>query len=226
MEVCLESVVSVQKLREFLYSFVSRGLAKEPDETFCAVASSSELLWAFEEFFNGDRANKACGMLSSMVDRPDAIEVLRLQFTRTLIGPDKLPASPWESSFDTKEHLVFQKTTLDVRGFFRSEGYVSAGYPHEPDDHIATELSFMAVLAGKTRAAFDAGNTVEGERLLRKQSRFIKDHLLRWIGLYAAGLEASSEGTEFYAQLVRLADWVVDRDACVLEECLNLRNRS
>ncbi len=100
MEVCLESVVSLQKLREFLYSFVSRGLAKEPDETFCAVASSFELLWAFEEFFNDDRANKACGVLSSMVDGPDAIEVLRLQFTRTLIGPDKLPASPWESSFD------------------------------------------------------------------------------------------------------------------------------
>lgn len=200
--------------RRFLYALVQRVFASEPDEVLLAVVrdehTQDECALLDDEDGEGRRLWRV--LADASVNGADR---LRSEYTRLFLGPDKLPAPPWESVYVNGEPLLFQQSTLAVRDAYRQSGYAAVGYPREADDHVAIEFDFMASLASKACEA----ETLERETLV-KQLAFLEDHLLVWIDSFAERLGACDTVSEFYPSFARLAALVCRRDADVLQELL------
>lgn len=242
-----EAMKALLQNRRFLYELLFRVFATEPDEALLAVLRDDHVVGecaylddtAGEETGAGGvaAAGAACGMALVEAARAVTVDDLHSEYTRQFIGPASLPAPPWESVFRAQKPVLFQESTLAVRAAYRAAGFKAAGYPHEADDHLATELSFMAALAEQTLAAVgatddalaadgaaiaaDAAAETSAERfaaLVDAQRRFLDEHLLVWIGEYASRLTDAARPRSVYAAAASVAALVCRRDSDLLAE--------
>jgi TorA maturation chaperone TorD len=100
-----------------------------------------------------------------------------------------LRASPHESVWRDEDHLMLQAPTFAVRAFYQRHGMQVADWRARPDDHLSTELEFIALLLER------------GE--LKEAARFLKSHLLTWLPEFAARVSQRA-ATPFYAALAGL----------------------
>lgn len=210
--------------RSFAYTYLWRVFAADPDEALLAMVASDQ---ASEEcaILAGEdsRAAKEQRVLASMATEADTLEMLKSDYTRLFVGPGKLPAPPWESVYVTGEDLLFQPSTLEVRDAYRKAGYQATGYPHEADDHLATELGFMEALAKDSQAAYEAGDSEKLQLLLSQQTMFLAQHLNAWLPKFVERLlitEAPKFG-EFYPRFAALARELCAADSAALVEIAN-----
>lgn len=122
---------------------------------------------------------------------------LQADYTRLFIGTGKLLAAPWGSVYLSKEHILFQKETLEVRDWYRRFGLEIEKKYTEPDDHIGLELGFIARLASLSLQALEANNRPDFESTLQAQYHFLSRHLLRWGPLWAEQVQKHAK-TDFY----------------------------
>ena len=129
---------------------------------------------------------------------------------------------PWESVHVSGEPLLFQPCTLDVRESYRAEGFQAAGYPREPDDHIASECGFMARLAERAAASRASGDEAACEAALAASSRFLDEHLGVWVGDFAAAFERQKAAPQdgFHACCARFAAKFAQADKAALPRLL------
>lgn len=121
-----------------------------------------------------------------------------------LIGPGKPLAAPWESVYsEANEGLIFQQETLDVRRAYRAFGLQVDQLHHEPDDHIAYELEFVATLASRAAEALRAGREGEAQALLDAKNAFLVDHLQAWAFKWCDLMDEHAS-TEFYRGIAGL----------------------
>ena len=97
-----------------------------------------------------------------------------------------LRASPHESVWRDRDHLMLQEPTFAVRAFYRRHGLQVADWRQRADDHLATELEFVALLLER------------GE--IEEAANFLKTHLLTWLPSFAVRV-AQRAATPFYAAL-------------------------
>lgn len=154
-------------------------------------------------------------------DPEGTLEKIISEYTYLMIGPNKLPAPPWESVYLTKERLIFQESTFKVRQKFLKYHFLPANYPHEADDHIAFELDFMGRLAKSTMEYFDNANMLEVKNLLTDQKAFLAEHLLVWIGDFAELIQ-ESRTHYIYPQIAVLVHEFVKIDKEIIDELMNL----
>jgi TorA maturation chaperone TorD len=115
----------------------------------------------------------------------------------------------------------------DISGFYRAFGFQVGGEQRERPDHLATELEFLYVLSLKEAFAAEQGIDEHVEVCVEARRAFLRDHLGRWIGLFAQsasrGFDPDGEGNP-YLWLSRLAAAVVQADAQSLD--ISLESRS
>lgn len=210
--------------REFLYLYVARAFAAVPDNVFFDILQSSDAasgcLLLDDEV---DEAGAGSGLQASIVGAMqcgESLDTLNSEYTALFIGPATPPAPPWESVFVSHDALLFQESTLTVREAYLDEGFRAAGYPHEPDDHIATELDFMAALANRALHACESGDIELCRKTLISQSRFLEEHLLVWVREFSDRLNEVDGISSFYPSFASLAALVCERDAEIIEELL------
>lgn len=68
------------------------------------------------------------------------------EFQRLFVGPGPLVAPPWESFYRSREHLLFEEWTYQVREQYHQFGLQFKNENNEPDDHLLLELEFMLSL--------------------------------------------------------------------------------
>lgn len=209
--------------RLFLYTLLQRAFAAGPDDEFVEQLldehTRAEVL-----LLDSSREDEGeyFDILAAIESEKRAMVYCR-EYEKLIIGPDKPLVPPWESVYVSGEPLLFQGSTLAVRQMYRKAGFRAAGYPHEADDHVATELSFIAKLAGQTVEALDANDGCRARGLLETQRDFLNDHLLAWAGAFSERLQlaALDHGIScFYPAFARLAVRVCERDDEVIEELL------
>jgi TorA maturation chaperone TorD len=115
-----------------------------------------------------------------------------------------------------KERLLFTIDTLNVREFYRSQGFLPAEYPRIADDHIALELDFLANLATKAIEAQVVGMADASRVRLEASAQFLDDHLLKWIHNFSDDLEQQGESI-FYIKVVRAVAAFVALDRQLLD---------
>jgi len=91
---------------------------------------------------------------------------------------------------DLKADPLFQPHRLaDLAAFYRAFGLEVAADAGERQDHLCLELEFMCVLAAKEAYALEHQLDPEDLSLCREaQSRFLREHLGRWVPAFARRL--------------------------------------
>lgn len=218
--------------RAATYSFLARALSDEdlPTEFLSALAAEVPQTGTDLDAF---ATSLAVGG-SENLER--ARKDMAADHAATLLGMSAAPVSPYESVHTSSEELMMQEARDRAVAAYRASGFAVAEDCHVPEDHIATELAFMAGLG--ERAAAQLGLMLSGEvtgdaageamaqaeTAMNAQLDFLEKSLLPWVPGFCDVLERRAF-TGFYrgvAQMLREfmvqeAAYLADIQAC--EEC-------
>lgn len=117
-----------------------------------------------------ENIDKGIEILSNVTNQD--IQNLQYDFNYLFVGPMKLEASPYESSYRNENGAVMQYYTLAVRHFYSKAGLTLVNKNRDPEDHLALELEFVCYLLG---------NDAEDNNYMQLYKDFIKTHLSQWI---------------------------------------------
>lgn len=177
--------VWIAQARSLVYCVLALVFDAEGGDGLEALSTSPEVRESFEVLC-GEEGRR---LLESVGDLD------RFEYAALFIGPGRAGASPWESSYRSKDGLVMGRTTLSVAESYRAAGYESIGHGRVPDDHIAAELFFMASLCR------DEGTEAE-------QLSFLEGHLGMWVGDFADRVKQADASSVYAAAAAIVADFV------------------
>ena len=211
--------------RCFVYAFLARGFAEEPDEGFLEVLASDhltdELGLVEDEFSAGldvalQRMRQCAAGDALATSGEERLAQLREEYAAVFVGPGPLVASPWESMHRTKKRVLFQASVLEVRDAYRAAGLLPERYGHVSDDFIGLEMDFMAKLAQMAFEARESGDEERCAQLLLQSRAFLDQHLLKWIGSLAKAIQAHYCNS-FYSALAEFAALFLKRDSRLVD---------
>ena len=87
----------------------------------------------------------------------------------------------WESVYFNKDRMVFQHQTFEVRAMYARYGLEVDALAHEPDDHLAYELLFVARLFALAAEHRRASCHDEADAVLADLVSFAVCHPLTWV---------------------------------------------
>lgn len=167
------------------WTVLSTAYGLEPEQTFVAALRDPDQLaswpYADPDTAAGVRLLVRSGTGRGPGGSAETLKELRQDHRRLFVGPRPLLAAPWESVHRSREGLVFDVHTLQVRAFYRRFGLESPLLNREPDDHIALEASFVATLALRALDALEESRTADAEDLIQAIVDFAEQHLQQWV---------------------------------------------
>ena len=123
----------------------------------------------------------------------------------TLFGQsEELPCPPYETSYNTEQVFSTPRKLADIAGFYRAFGLSTSGTWHDRVDHVAAELEFMHFLTFKEAHAIASGKQSEAQLTMDASLKFLKEHVLEWIGSFAENLRKVSK-MPYYMSLGELS---------------------
>lgn len=174
------------------WTVLGRLLSEAPSQELLNTVRSPELLSTWP-LAGGEGTSAALGALKQSAAKGESEEDIRADYQQLFIGPNALPAPPWESVYRSREGIVFGETTGQVRQAYARYGLQVPRLHHEPDDHISLELEFLAMLLARSERADARDRAV----LLEDHDRFVADHLVQWAPRFFDAVRAAAR-TDFY----------------------------
>ncbi len=163
-----------------------------PSESFLASLEGGDLFieWPWEP----DAPATTCGihLLRDYLDGAapaSLLPALRSEYTALFVGLEQVDAPPWESVYLSRDHLLFDEQTLEVRNFYARFGLQIPNMDREPDDHIGYELLFLAHLLEQAASALAEANPVRAAPFLAAARDFLVAHPQQWALLFAERVE-------------------------------------
>lgn len=205
---------------EQTYTFLSQMLFRELNEEAIAALKGQE--WPTEtgnetldrgyvqvrRFFN---------FASTDIRTQLAVEYARVFLAAGVFGSDKMTAVPYESVFTSEGHLMMQASRDDVVRRFAADGFQVNPDLHEPEDHLAFELEYVAHMSRKAAELVEAGNAEALAANVARQVEFIDAHLLNWVGnLYETAREYAK--TTFYTGMLLVVLGAAEQSRDLLAE--------
>lgn len=217
MSICTD-YLELAPARESLYAFLSRVYRVEvTEELLCDMKSLT-----FPE--NGELGAFADGIagLQTFLKKPgiDPRTDLAVDYARVFLGAgiaDGSAAFPYESVYTSPEGLMMQDARDEVLSLYVAKGLGLEGENHDPEDHMAFELDFMAHLVREGSDAAATGNTASLALSLGEQRAFLRGHLLNWAGRFCADV-AKYSSTAFYPAIAQMTEGFLAMDDNLLEE--------
>lgn len=210
--------------RTVAYDLLRIVFQAEPSREFVQTLAEDPLTSIFS-FADGEQSIlTGCNQVSNYfadINVIDEQEYQRLHwdYTKMFIGPHELIAPPWESAYTSKERLLFQEITLQVRKAYLKHHFIPKQYLHEADDHIGLELDFMYLLAKQTLEALQKDDLETTLSLLGEQRGFLQQHLRIWIPRFADKIIDGAD-TDFYRGMANVLKGMVVVDENILEEMI------
>ncbi|WP_010233630.1 TorD/DmsD family molecular chaperone [Clostridium arbusti] len=223
-----ESIEILIANRTYLYRIFQNVFGTDPSEKQLKVVTANVTINALKLLDTKDNHAmvNAAEYLKSIAYglNDDFIEKIKTEYTKLLIGPEKMPAPPWESVYITKERILFRESTLEVRKIYMKYGIVPTRYLHVADDHIALELDFMYILSMKIQEAFENENMERVIELLNEQKDFLQYHLQIWIPDFAKQMQKSNSKLYYPEMADILKEFLrIDYDT-IIEILDNIKN--
>ena len=223
MENKLNDLVYTIADRAYGYTFLKNLFFVEPEKSYLQGLLKEDHVSDFPySRYNEKIKTGLDGLKKSLedmdLDNENVISKLRWDYTRMFIGPDSLPAPPWESSYVNKDKLLFQEETLQVRRSYLKYNFVGSNYPHEADDHIALELDFMSKLSVKVIESIEANKELENIlEILIDQKSFLEEHLNKWVFEFAKKIKECAE-TDYFIFISDILMEFIKEDCKSLDE--------
>lgn len=180
-----------QELIDYLYDsaetyrFLSHMLFKEL--TSEAIEAVSEI--AFPEETNNSNLDEGYRLIRryfhfSSHDRRTqlACDYARIFLAAGVYVKSDETAIPYESVFTSPERIMMQDARDAVVRIFREDGFQVDPSLHEPEDHLAFELEYLAVMCERAAELAQAGKVGALVRNLTRQCAFLDAHILNWVG--------------------------------------------
>jgi TorA maturation chaperone TorD len=205
-----------------LYGLLGRLLYQEPDREWISslfregVFTESPFGSEQPAVVRGLKRTQEWGKLESGLLPETLFKDLQADYFALFVGISRVLASPWESVYFNSERLVFQKQTLEVRGWYRRFGLQVEKLNQEPDDHIGLQLAFLAQLTSLSLNALEAGNLEQVEALQSAKAEFLEEHLLRWEGQWYESVQQHAR-TDFFRGISDLLHGALRASAELLE---------
>jgi TorA maturation chaperone TorD len=206
-------------LRALTYGFLARLSFAELDVETLEHLHSSGVLEDFPVQWESDaRAELQQGLQlmarGLQLPQKTLLAVLAADFSHLFLGYS-LACPPFESAYRNEEHLLLCEETLEVRHFYQQYGFRRQEALQLPDDHVAFELEFLALLG---QAAHDAAATpAHVVDSLRASQQFLQEHVLAWVPEFAQDLFHNAE-TDFYRGVALFLRGFIQLDAEILAE--------
>lgn len=143
-----------------------------------------------------DEAAQALQMLEEVNET--AIQMFKYDYNRLFVGPNKLLASPFESSYRNLEGNVLQQETLNVRNFYHYVGLQVMNEGQIPDDHIQFELEFILHVLRDP--------TIQENNQIYKM--FLEKHLVQWVFKHCDRIVQNSQNPITYGMAVLLLEFI------------------
>jgi len=187
-------------------NFLSRMFLHPPEETLIQSLLEEELLSHWPLPFS-PVTRKGLKILNDFIRSwtPGKREAVKNDYTRLFIGLEKTAAPPYASVYLSREHIIFDISTLEIRDFYRRYGLKSRLLHKEPDDHIGLELSFLGHLCQKASSADDSSRF---ESIITDSHRFLDGHLKKWLPDFCSLVKKHSN-TEFYPGAAYLTEGTI-----------------
>lgn len=150
----------------------------------------------------------------------DDYEALRTQvaseYAELFIGP-RPPLAPLYGSvyLDLHERL-FADSTMKVRSHYENCGLRAKRRNQVPEDHIGSELEFMAWLCGEEISALEQNEGELASQILGEQLRFLKECLVSWVGDFTQKIEDTGYSA-YYVLWSRFVRDFANEDVAYLE---------
>ncbi len=153
---------------------------------------------------------------SFIKDKAD-YEDLHWDFTRLFIGPETPPAPPWGSVYLSRDKLLFQKSTQEVKAIYNANGFRLNSSEREAADHIGFELDFLYHMSCKNCTLLNDNklNTKQFTDLLTIQRHFLQTHLLSFSATFCRNIYNHAD-TLFYRAISILLQQFLKRDETFL----------
>lgn len=213
--------------RAYLYELFHKLLGGTPDGEVLSALTSPVAFDVVEEFGEGNEALSGFGKFLQDLcaaygqDPEGKLSAVRDEYTRVLMGPAELPASPYESPYTGVHDMsLFQENTLAVRRAFHGQGFAVRREQAVPDDHVALMCALMAQLAQRAEGDLATGDLDTLTQELRWQGKFVRAHMSSWLPVYAEAVRNSKAGAQsvLYPQLLEALAAFVSADAAFLAE--------
>lgn len=195
-----------------LFLLLGRLFHGVPDPVLFAEAANGRI---FDEmpFVRGEEALCAGARLRAWADRcsspfsDDDFHEVSSEYTRLFVGGLAVPAPMWESVYFNKDRMVFQHQTFEVRAMYARYGLEVDALAHEPDDHLAYELLFVARLFALAAEHRRASRRDEADAVLADLVSFVVCHPLTWVSQWRDNVHRYAKDGFYrgYADLVSAA---------------------
>ena len=161
---------------ELAYRFLARVFHEQPSAAFINRLAADDLFaeWPLDDDTEDTRTGVRMMRAFCAVWDAHMLPDLESDFNRLFVGPGHPLAPPWESYYLSRDHLLFQESTLAVRQMYRRFDLETSSPGSMPDDSLGLELAFMAELYARRCAA--PGQ----DEALAAQQEFLDSHVLRW----------------------------------------------
>ncbi|MEH7083085.1 molecular chaperone TorD family protein [Neobacillus drentensis] len=136
------------------------------------------------------------------------------EFHRLFVGPGPLVAPPWESYYRSREHLLFEEWTYQVREQYHQFGLQFKNENNEPDDHLLLELEFMLSLIDFSLQEPRKDRVIE---LISSQIHFLEEHLTIWVPYFCKRI-IEHTGSQLYLGAAMLLAALLSFDLTTLLE--------
>lgn len=148
-----------------------------------------------------DALDEAWQALACALPDPQSASVdeLGAEFTRLMSGVKEGlgPPPPFESVW--REDRLIGESTVAVIAAYAAAGFADIAPEAGPQDHLAVELKFMALLALREAQARRGGDTAVAEKRLEQQRDFLAQHLGAWAPRWADRVMADARMPLFAA---------------------------
>ena len=205
---------------EQTYTFLSQMLFRELNKEAIAALKGQE--WPIEtgnETLNRGYAQvrRFFNFASTDIRTQLAVEYARVFLAAGVFGSDKMTAVPYESVFTSEGHLMMQASRDDVVRRFAADGFKVNPDLHEPEDHLAFELEYVAHMNRKAAELVEAGDAEALAANVARQVEFIDAHLLNWVGnLYETARDYAK--TTFYTGMLLVVLGAAEQSRDLLAE--------
>lgn len=172
-----------------------------------ALDRGYNLLRRYFKFSAGDRRSQL------------AVEYARIFLAAGVFSQERRSAVPYESVFTSEDHIMMGGTRDELIDWFIQDGFKVNPDLHEPEDHISFELEYLAHMNAKAAALIRDGRNMDAIKNVKRQRRFIEQHLLNWIGQLQEAAEEYAK-TTFYTGMLKVCQGALEQ-ACDALTCVS-----
>lgn len=216
----LQALTHITERRRDTYAMLSRFFRKEVDKGLL-----DDLYHTRFPMATGDaKVDEGYRLIATYLsnDHGDTLTELAVDYMRTFIGhgvDGYSAAYPFESVYTSDRRLLMQGSRKEVLAFYRKFGIDKDADWHEPEDHIALELEFMQILAGRMVDALKEGDMEQAAEFAEAQKDFVSEHLVNWVPMMTGDMEKFCK-TSFYRGVANLLEGFIRTDLDLLTDIL------